>query len=66
MSVYLTNVERLALGCDSVVPVAVAKTKAQAYSTATGQSIYIDGIGVTKPAAPPTRGPAKGGAGTRR
>ena len=44
-SVYLTNNQRLAFGCDSVVPMKVAVAKAKAWSDRTGKSVYIDGIG---------------------
>ena len=60
-SIYLTNNQRIALQCDSVVPKSVAETKAQAYADRTGKSIYIDGIGETGPTPAPT---VTGGSGT--
>ena len=48
-SIYLTNNQRIALGCDSVVPKSVAADKAQAYADRTGKNIYIDGIGEVGP-----------------
>ena len=46
MSVYLPNGYRLAFNCDSVVPVSVAKAKAEAYAKKTGKAVYIPGLGV--------------------
>ena len=59
-SIYLTNNQRIALQCDSVVPKSVAETKAQAYADRTGKNIYIDGIGEVGP-TPATQ---SGGSGT--
>lgn len=58
-SIYLTNNQRIALQCDSVVPKSVAETKAQAYADRTGKSIYIDGIGETAPTPVATEAVAK-------
>ena len=58
MSVYLPNNYRLAFGCDSVVPEAVAKKKAEAYAARTGKTIYVPGLGEIggSPAPDPTIG----------
>ena len=58
-SIYLTNNQRIALQCDSVVPKSVAETKAQAYADRTGKTIYIDGIGATGPTPAPVETTAK-------
>jgi hypothetical protein len=49
MPIYLPNVYRLAFGCDSVVDVAVAKKKAQAYADRTGKEFYVPGLGTIEP-----------------